>query len=459
MTSKDEYLVSKFLKITTTCCRDFTSNILKDKQWNIKSAIRTFFECGSRHKESVALPLNPPSDVCSTSETFGLGSSEDEVNESQEDNIFDYAIEPTDLSSKGGIEAAEGQEHFTFDSCTEVVDQALNDENVVGDGQKFLCFDYYGITPTGWGSEDDDKEAEEFQEQDGFEHGPDYGTMSESNSSGWLNEDSVWEEELHETNLSTLDKLTTRFMYHGSFYEAKRDASHSDRWLLVSVQSFEQFTSAMLNRETNDTVEEILSSHFVIWQTDDGHAEGQKVCYFYNLISLPAMFIINPITGEKMCACRCLNKPEDFLEDLLRFTDSSPRQQLNPAALRENANALAHQTDEEASEEEEAKERSDVVTEKPIYPPLPEEPTEKKLICKVGICLPSGKRVHRSFLKTDSTKLLWSFCSCLLEEEESRRFWFMVPSSPKLFYDQETSFEEAGLSSALLRLCFEEEGN
>ena len=39
---------------------------------------------------------------------------------------------------------------------------------------------------------------------------------------------------------------------------------------------------------------------------------------------------------------------------------------------------------------------------KPIYPPLPEEPKgDKSLLCRVGVRFPDGRRVQRSFFRSD----------------------------------------------------------
>lgn len=41
-------------------------------------------------------------------------------------------------------------------------------------------------------------------------------------------------------------------------------------------------------------------------------------------------------------------------------------------------------------------------SEKPVYPPLPEEPQGKReVLCRVGIRLPDGRRIQRNFLLTD----------------------------------------------------------
>ncbi|KAH0463150.1 hypothetical protein IEQ34_007732 [Dendrobium chrysotoxum] len=477
MEANKQDLVSTFLEITMCNCRVSALKILEDVEWNIEAAIQLFFEGGSSHGESTVLPSNPFLYLDSTAVPTGWGSDdedededEDEVDDGQKYFDLDATIQPR--CPEDGNEGEEAQEHLYFDS---------------------------EIIPTGWGSEDE-IEVVEFQEHDDNEHGVD-GALEYPKFSPLINErfydddselysfivmyeryilgysiffmkemfllesssgtsDDWKEEEYSETNLSMLHGRPNYLMFHGHFHEAKVESSHLDRWLLVNVQTREQY---MLNRETwsNATVQELLRSHFLFWKINDKDTEGQKICYFYKLKTLPAILVVDPITGEKMYACQGMKQPEDLLEDLMRFSDRSPKQNLLASTRRENASASTDQTDIQiyafsvANEASQPKETSPEPTTKTSYPPLPEEPTVKKHICKVGICLPSGERVQRSFLKTDSTKLLWSFCSTLLKkEEESQSFCFIVPRSPMLFYDTDTSFEEAGLSNILLRLSF-----
>lgn len=48
----------------------------------------------------------------------------------------------------------------------------------------------------------------------------------------------------------------------------------------------------------------------------------------------------------------------------------------------------------------------EVIAKKPAYLPLPEEPKgDRNLLCKVGVRLPDGRRIQRSFLRTDSVQV------------------------------------------------------
>lgn len=52
------------------------------------------------------------------------------------------------------------------------------------------------------------------------------------------------------------------------------------------------------------------------------------------------------------------------------------------------------------------KEPETILSKKLVYPPLPEEPKEKReLLSRVGIRLPDGRRLQRHFLRADSIKV------------------------------------------------------
>lgn len=72
------------------------------------------------------------------------------------------------------------------------------------------------------------------------------------------------------------------------------------------------------------------------------------------------------------------------------------------AVSMENMNHLEQVVSEEKDMTTANKDENECSIEKPVYPPLPEEPKgDRNLICRVGFRLPDGKRVQRSFLRTD----------------------------------------------------------
>ncbi|XP_015074271.1 plant UBX domain-containing protein 7 [Solanum pennellii] len=322
----------------------------------------------------------------------------------------------------------------------------------------------------------------------------------------------VWEAEKRSTstadavqdNLASLYRPPFALMYHGSFEKAKDAARAQNKWLLVNMQSTREFSSHMLNRDTwaNEAVAQTIKSNFIFWQVYDDTEEGSKVCTYYKLDSMPVVMVIDPITGQKMRSWRGMVQPETLLEDLISFMDASPSEHhvnLSHKRPRETPQAPRHpqpqpqpqpqsQPQNEIGEEDEELQRalaasmvgiedsgsvasketneaaSDVVKEenlikKPSYPPLPEEPKgDRNLLCRVAIRFPDGRRLQRNFLRTDSIKLLWSFCSTQFEEAESRPFKFTqaIPGVSKfLEFDNNMTFEESGLANSIISFTWE----
>lgn len=300
-------------------------------------------------------------------------------------------------------------------------------------------------------------------------------------------------------NLASLYRPPFHLMFHGPFEKAKDSASAQDKWLLINLQSTKEFSSHMLNRDTwaNEAVSQTIGTNFIFWQVYDDTTEGQKVCTYYKLDSIPVVLVIDPITGQKMRSWNGMVEPERLLEDLLPFMDGGPRDHhvtLSHKRPRESSFARPQKTkdapvvadktseeDEEVlqaiaasmegikgtsgwgsdDEDENLTNREEITCQdkKPSYPPLPEEPKgDKTLLCRVGIRLPDGRRVQRNFLRTDPIQLLWSFCCSQLTEGETRPFRLTeaIPGASKsLDYDSQLTFEESGLANSMISVTWE----
>jgi hypothetical protein len=71
-----------------------------------------------------------------------------------------------------------------------------------------------------------------------------------------------------------------------------------------------------LNRDTwgNEAVAQLIRSNFIFWQVYHDTSEGRKVCTYYNLVSIPAVLLIDPITGQKMRGWNGMVHPDRLLE-------------------------------------------------------------------------------------------------------------------------------------------------
>ncbi|KAG0447840.1 hypothetical protein HPP92_028143 [Vanilla planifolia] len=199
------------------------------------------------------------------------------------------------------------------------------------------------------------------------------------------------------------------------------EASVLDKWLLVNLQSTEEFSSHMLNRDTwcNEAVAQIIRTNFIFWQVYHDTSEGKKVCTYYNLVSMPAILVIDPVTGQKMRSWTGMVQPERILEDLLPFLEGGPQQKhfslplkrrregikespvvLQEKQLEEDPDlliAVAASLEEskapvEACVDFESKiavDTKSIVKKEPVYPPLPEEPKgNREEICQWAFAFP-----------------------------------------------------------------------
>jgi hypothetical protein len=94
------------------------------------------------------------------------------------------------------------------------------------------------------------------------------------------------------------DDLNTQ----GSFQDAMKKAKDSRKWLLVNIQSSEEFGSLVLNRDiwSHETVKQIIFSSFVFFQRDRASTQGSTFANNYNITSFPVVCVIDPRTGRKV---------------------------------------------------------------------------------------------------------------------------------------------------------------
>nr|GLL18415.1 plant UBX domain-containing protein 7-like [Ipomoea trifida] len=300
--------------------------------------------------------------------------------------------------------------------------------------------------------------------RDGDEPSPmveDLWGSSSSNNGGSNREDNGGN---RATDLAALYRPPYELMYYGSFQGSKDVARVQDKWLLVNVQSAGEFASHVLNRDiwADESVAQIIRSSFVFWQYDRDREEGRKVCTYYNLTSMPAVLVIDPITGRNMKSWTGTVQPDTSLlqEGLQPFLDQKPSDYLASYCnkRRSQIQAKEEQVEEEEgaaivneTEMETKKEEGDDVMH---YPDLPEEPlmSDANLVCRVGIRLPDGRRLQRSFLRSDPVQLLWSFCHLHVGTKPFQLVQAGVPGAPRVVLEYKTkmSFEESGISNSMI---------
>ncbi|XP_008804300.1 plant UBX domain-containing protein 7 [Phoenix dactylifera] len=431
-------LISSFLEIAAGQTADIAAQFLEATSWKLEEAIQLFYagnEFGAVPSSSLPPPVNEiPSERenVEVNENVGQGAGDDEVR--------------APLPVKR--DTLYGDPSFI----------RLHPSSVVA----FRNFEEESKRPAVW--ESDQKAA------------------STSNGS--------------RDNLASLYRPPFALMYQGAFDKAKVEAAVQGKWLLINLQSTEEFSSHMLNRDTwaNEAVAQTIRTNFIFWQMYHDASEGKKVCTYYNLATIPAILVIDPITGQKMRAWSGMVQPERLLEDLLPYLDKGPKEhhailpqkrpremakdskahtsgmpdktlvpkypetlQKTSASLEDTEGPIRSLATNDEPKHEKVAETSS--SGKPIYPPLPEEPKgSRELLCRVGIRLPDGRRLQRNFLRKDPVKFLWSFCCSKLEDGGTRPFRFTqaIPGASKVLnYESNLTFEEAGLSNSMISLAWD----
>ncbi|CAH8337501.1 unnamed protein product [Eruca vesicaria subsp. sativa] len=94
------------------------------------------------------------------------------------------------------------------------------------------------------------------------------------------------------------------------------------------------------------------------------------------------------------------------------------------------------------------------------YPELSEEPNsdwDQSVLCRICVRLPDGRKVQRSFLKSESVQLLWSFCYSQIDQSERNKpfkLFQAIPGYYKNLYYGCVSFEQSGLANSLISMTW-----
>eukprot|EP00798_Chlamydomonas_sp_ICE-L_P008221 gene8221-1487_t len=116
-------------------------------------------------------------------------------------------------------------------------------------------------------------------------------------------------------------------LFDGDFEAAKAHASEEGKWLLLNVQCATEFDSCRLNRDTwgHPALKEMLIGMFVFYQQDMENEEGAKLVTNYRLSKLPAVLVVDPITGATITDKSGFMDAEKMMDMLVPFMDQGPK--------------------------------------------------------------------------------------------------------------------------------------
>lgn len=102
-------------------------------------------------------------------------------------------------------------------------------------------------------------------------------------------------------SLQTMFEQPTHLMHRaGGFLGAKNFAKDARRWLLVNIQSDDDFACHALNRDVwrDELVENLVREGFILWQAMSNSNEGRTYITRYKVQGYPHLAIIDPRTGS-----------------------------------------------------------------------------------------------------------------------------------------------------------------
>lgn len=278
-----------------------------------------------------------------------------------------------------------------------------------------------------------------------------------------------------EPNVEWLFPPPRHISFPGNFQEARALAKQEKKWILVNIQSHEEFGSHQLNRDTwvDDTIQEILRENFVFWQRGHTSMDGKNYMALYHILAedLPHIGIIDPRTGAKITTIRGYMDPRILTQTLFEFFDENSLDSMKAGKHRIRSSGSYHETitvddsedekcedgkhlkelkvDESLVDERETKKpREDATSDvrKPVtYGPIPPEPTGNpnranvlKLkedlgddMTKVSIKLANGRSLVRKYRKSDYVQVLYAVAQANVPEANSGRAFDLVTNFPR----------------------------
>eukprot|EP00981_Chlorochromonas_danica_P001843 scaffold386_cov174-Ochromonas_danica.AAC.17 len=218
-----------------------------------------------------------------------------------------------------------------------------------------------------------------------------------------------------------------------------QDARREGRYVLVNLQSHEEFISHLLNRDVwrDETIESLLKGSYQLWQRGHTSAQGKEFMRFYHIQEdqLPVIMILHPATGAMLFSWTGLISPEELASHLVEFSETHPLVPAPTAApptsssQSDGHDAATGGGDSSTLKGEESRPLESVTLPPPPpsaavvdYGPVPAEPDENDSnAVKISLRLP-GKAVTRRYLKTDRVRSLFAVTVANIPEATTKPF-------------------------------------
>eukprot|EP01083_Nonionella_stella_P069095 184006_1 len=178
-----------------------------------------------------------------------------------------------------------------------------------------------------------------------------------------------------ERNLADLFAAPHEILFHGTFDEVCNESIVKNKWLLVNLQSVEEFRCHALNRDTwkDRKVRNLVEDSFILWQIDSESSAGSTFRRFYNTSTFPYVAVIDPRTRMEMVSWISTGElePGKLLENLHEFL-ANHSLDVHADAKTTNDSERSRKSSHELSEEEQLK-RAIEASLNPIDDEIPDE--------------------------------------------------------------------------------------
>ncbi|TVU29060.1 hypothetical protein EJB05_20603, partial [Eragrostis curvula] len=394
---------------------------------------------------------------------YGLGSDEEQDGEDKEDGEQVEVDNTVNYKEDGGEQYSGEYEEKQYN-----IDEYNNE---YGEEEQYNVSDNEGEI---------DDYGYQMDEDDGYYH----DSMMEEEEPSWSDAGERPRLQAAPQSLAEMYRLPYELMYQGSsFHFAKVEAARRDRFLLVNVQSRSDFASSLQNRDLwkNAVISQVVRDNFVFFFLYKGSGkddEGLKVCNYYGLKEdnqLPAVLVLDPITGERLAVHAGAIQPDDFMMFIDKYMTSNPSERSRPEVVQKTAEvpeasaSAAHEQEQEAPETSSASADADDENEQEPVPMDEEapsemvesddEPEEGEKMYKMRVRFPDGSVVAKEFGCKRKVSKLFAFCRSAVHdagktEQVAFRIMRLAGRAFEELQNSGATFEDLGLNCATVSVVF-----
>jgi hypothetical protein len=297
----------------------------------------------------------PPSAVAT-----GWGGADPDGVREGETEATGWGAEPGDIVATGWGEAESAREGEIGATGWGTEPDGARDDGSTADWQWQEDGEYNGEyydNNTGYGDGSSNWQEHEHGEYNDDEHYDNTG-YGDGSTTDWEEHGAYNDEDYDNTGYGEDEEVEAYYpppyelRYVGYFHGAKVHAAREDRFLLVNLQTCSgagELPSQMQNRDlwADETVRGVIQDSFVFSLEKGGMSRGsyslpdecEKVAAFYRLEEdqLPALLVIDPITGQLLAKWSGAMMPDEFMLFVDEYIRSKPSTLSKPKIVRETA--------------------------------------------------------------------------------------------------------------------------